>query len=584
MKSWRIVVAVALLHIARTSPASIITTDEETLSCNQFVNIPLEIQSTSSNWSGDALRVEAWRVLFASCAAAGEDGTNSQQHEDIFVGSFAAVPLALNGAATCESATRLPVEYLSSGQWRSGVIQASVAQVVPTLCDAPNPVSQSSISLLSGETLACSASTRVRLASIVDGAWDQFQVELTASDLFPLLCGDELDMPDCLDSTDNDGDGRIDLSDRGCTSRWDADEQTAVGAGIEFSRVDPPDSGQGGQSGWFGVYVWRNGGEGYAALSDHGEHGGNDPIWRWHQSGWVYEGQLSAPNQIRHGFVTNATENPGSLDQHPVTGGQGYSSGRNDLIHNDGIEGGEAICADEKYWNGACQAFGDVNGDGIDDILRSDGTVWDGRSVSPSSETAYGTQIGSGIPMFRSHVYTKAACMGDFGQGKVLTDEGLFDLQGNRVAVLPRQSQIKGGMACGDFDNDGDIDVMFSEGGDDYGYGGTTRLLRNVNNTAFESMPLGGLPATGGLERRYNISYAVDFNGDGCDDLLLADHGMVYESDCEFGWTARQEFYNRGRKAVAHFGDFNGDGRVDFCASLDQSTGHPQCFLNVTDF
>ena len=224
-----------------------------------------------------------------------------------------------------------------------------------------------------------------------------------------------------------------------------------------------------------------------------------------------------------------------------------------------------------------------MTGDGIDDILRSDGTVWDGATVSTSSSGAQGIQIGSGIPMFRSQLYTKAACLGDFGQGKVLTDEGLYDLSGNRVANLPTNGMIKGGMACGDFDNDGDIDVMFSEGGDDYSYGGTTRVFRNIDNTQFEAMPLGGLPATGGLERRYNISYAVDFNNDGCDDLLLSDHGRVYQSDCEFGWTLVQEFYNRGRKAVSRAGDFDGDGRIDFCASLDQQTGHPQCYRNVTD-
>lgn len=387
---------------------------------------------------------------------------------------------------------------------------------------------------------------------------------------------------ECSDGLDNDGDGFVDLADSDCSSGSEQGGQPVIGEAITFQRIDPPGSGQGGQSGWFGVYVWRYGNQGFAALSDHGEHGGNDPIWRWSGSGWTYHGQLTAPNQIRHGFVTNITERPGSKNQHVVTGGQGYGSGRNDLIHLRGTGAGREVCADSRWWNGACQAFGDVNGDGIDDVLRSDGTVWDGTSLTPGQAQARGRKIGSGIPMFRSHVYTKAACLGDFGAGKVLTDEGLFDLEGNRVAVLPRSEQIKGGMACGDFDADGDLDVMFSEGGDDYQADGQTRVFRNDNNVRFVQVGLGGLPASGGLQRRYNIAYAADFNNDGCDDLVLADHGSVFESDCEFRWKLALEFSNRGRKPVAGVGDFDGDGWLDLCASLEQDSDHPQCFRNVT--
>ena len=219
--------------------------------------------------------------------------------------------------------------------WSIGLAAPGIVRlfrVKPGSCYRPiavplRPFNKNAIPLTGGGSIDCGSNVRLAVGGEVNGADTTLEVQTKASDLFPLLCGEQPEFTQCSDGSDNDGDNRVDLSDFGCSSRWDNDETQLVGPDVEFVRRDPPTSGQGGSSGWFSVFVWRNGGDGYVAMSDHGEDGGNDPIWRWHNGGWAYEGRMSSPNQVRHGFVTNATESPGSNDQHPVTGGAGIHIG-----------------------------------------------------------------------------------------------------------------------------------------------------------------------------------------------------------------------------------------------------------------
>lgn len=365
----------------------------------------------------------------------------------------------------------------------------------------------------------------------------------------------------CDDGTDQDCDGSDEIT--GQHAECPLPNPPTPGGQVAFEEIDTPAHGSGSQT--FGVYIWGT----KVGLTDHTKPG-NDPVWDY-SSGFTYSGQMSQSASIRNGRTIKL-----STGVWPVSGMSGFGSGSPDVVHVNGEA--RFLCA-SKWASVECQGFGDVNSDGIDDILLSTGVVWDGATLVTAAQDAApsGTVIGSGISMFVSGWYTKAACL---WTDRVLTNDGLFDLQGNLLTTIP-DTQIKGGFACGDFDNDGDTDVTYTDGGHDYNPGGATRyVLRNDGDT-FTQMSLGGLPDGGGYERRYNLPSTPDFNGDGCADLVLPDHGKAYVSGCDFtfvevlSWTAAGIY-----KPVATVGDFDQNGLPDICAS----TGGPsaKCFRNVT--
>lgn len=354
----------------------------------------------------------------------------------------------------------------------------------------------------------------------------------------------------------------------------------APGGTIAFQQIDTPSHGNGptgSNAGWFGVHGWREGPDAYVALHDHNDPDGNDPQWRWDDAAgaWVYHGQMSQVAQIRHSDKITL-----AAGEFPTTGGQGFGSGRNDTVHF----GGQAhwICVPTQYYMGACHGYDDVNGDGIDDILRSDGVVINGATLSlvPASQ-GFPTLnvIGSNIPVQASASHTKPVCM---WLDRVLTGQGLFDLQGNSIASLPAGDRVKGGFACGDTDQDGVPNwVFYSEGGDDSQPGGTSHLL-SIENDQLTELPLGGLPAAGGQQRRFNLSVVADFNSDGLDDLVLPDHGKVYQANADMTFTEVHTFPRSTKIPLGSVVDFNGDQKPDLCVTPLVTQSHAVCYLNVT--
>lgn len=367
------------------------------------------------------------------------------------------------------------------------------------------------------------------------------------------------------------------------------DPDPQPGGTIVFERIDTPVHA-GGDTRFFGAYAWNDGVNGYAAVHDHAR-GGNDPIWRWREAtkDWEYFGQLQLQGATHHAGIRHAGMLVTASGRWPVSYGPAFGSTATDMdrVHINGQN--QALCALTKWWQGACQGVGDFDNDGVDDILRSNGDLLGGSSMAYGAETAAGTVIASGFDMFESRIYTKAVCI---WHNRVLTDKGLFDENGLLVSAIPgggaepvedeTSPGIRGGFACGDFDGDGDHDVYYSEGGDDYTASGTAHLLRNNGNDTFTDVIAGsGLPAGGGIQRRYTISSAPDFNGDGCADLLLDDHGKVFQSGCDLTFVDTGTVIPlHNNKPQLNDGDFNIDGKPDFCGTTNK--GQAICFRNIT--
>lgn len=409
-----------------------------------------------------------------------------------------------------------------------------------------------------------------------DISWNTGQVSLLdIASRLGASCTDDIIPPptECADGLDNDGDGLIDSLDPGCSDGTELPDNTPPPAGgnLSFTRVETPSHGP-TVSGWFSAFVWQ----GKVGLLDHSTGGGNDPIWSYNGS-FAYDGQLSTPAGPRAGRTITLPSGTW-----PVSGRGVQGSGNPDILH---INGQSHYLCDSKWGSEECQGWGDVNGDGYDDVLVSNGTVLDGASLVtlPNEGAPSGTVIGQNIQLFRSSWWTKAVCM---WQDRVLTDQGLFNLQGNLIASIPsvpspEGPDIKGGFACGDFDDDGDIDVTYTSGGPDDAAGGVRYLLRN-DGDSFTDVGLGGLPATGGVLRRWSYSLSEDLNNDGCNDLVLTDHGEIYESNCDMTFTFVQSIHVSDRMPGASIGDIDGDGLKDVCVTPDKADTFAICYFNDT--
>jgi enediyne biosynthesis protein E4 len=131
------------------------------------------------------------------------------------------------------------------------------------------------------------------------------------------------------------------------------------------------------------------------------------------------------------------------------------------------------------------------------------------------------------------------------------------------------------GIATGDYDNDGDLDLYFSNSGASFRFAGPPRLLRNIGQGRFEDVRTAGVNADAwswGTE-------FLDFDSDGWLDLYLAvEYSTISGND--------RLFRNRGDGSFADVSDRSGTstGRATFGAATGDYDNDGRPDLVVGDF
>jgi hypothetical protein len=222
-------------------------------------------------------------------------------------------------------------------------------------------------------------------------------------------------------------------------------------------------------------------------------------------------------------------------------------------------------------------AVGDFNGDGYPDLVV--GT--DGGSAFVLLNKADGTgSFGSAVPYSAGGSRPRFVAIGDFNGDGVL-DLALSNFGNNTVGILqgvgdgtfkPLSTTVAlasganpAGLAVGDFNGDGQLDLAVAESGT----GSVSILLGKGNGTFSAGQPVksGGSP---------NAIAVGDFNGDGFLDLAVAKdvNTTVVNVFSGFG----DGTFNLGDQISADIspvslavGDFNGDGILDLAVANNKS-------------
>lgn len=249
-----------------------------------------------------------------------------------------------------------------------------------------------------------------------------------------------------------------------------------------------------------------------------------------------------------------------------------------------------------KPTRGMVAVWADADGDGFLDVFISNGggaskdapTLFFGSQSEPGS---FRPVLTGDVPEIRS--YGAAAAWGDYdGDGDVdlmavtgvVPPNPFFRNDGGGMLVRVNPSPIEtaggptagGGMAWGDYDNDGDLDLLVTAGVGEDG------LYRNEGNGSFKLVPGAPGPTVGAI---VGVVWA-DFDNDARLDLLLANRegrpclfrglGDGRFERIQTGPLANQSEFSNGI-AVS---DFNRDGRMDV-AMANWPGGAPAVYANV---
>lgn len=312
-----------------------------------------------------------------------------------------------------------------------------------------------------------------------------------------------------------------------------------------------------------------------------------------------FSGEVALPNGRSAGAVFADYDNDAWPDLYVA----GYADQH--LFHNEGGRGFTEVAlppmASQDRVIGA--SWADYDHDGLLDFFVATYGCTDcggGPKGRPSASRLYHNEGGSRfadvtdlLPVDARTGFTFIGTWGDFdddGRLDLYLAKDVFGRRGLPVNALIRNdgpgcggwcfsdisrgsgADIRAnamGIAVGDYDNDGDLDVYFSNSGASFRFTGPPRLLRNMGDGHFEDVRTAGVNADAwswGTE-------FLDFDSDGWLDLYLGVEYSIISGDDRL-------FRNRGdgsfadvsdrsgtSTGLATFGvataDYNGDGRPD---------------------
>jgi enediyne biosynthesis protein E4 len=211
-------------------------------------------------------------------------------------------------------------------------------------------------------------------------------------------------------------------------------------------------------------------------------------------------------------------------------------SGKLNFVHDNGAAGGKLL---PETMGSGCAMF-DYDGDGDQDILLINSCAWPQNQLADKPLSTIGLFANDGKGNFVN----------------VTTDAGLD------VSVFGM------GVACGDYDNDGRVDVFISCLGKD-------RLFHNVNGKFVDVTDQAGV---GGADDAWSTSSGwFDYDRDGDLDLLVCHYvqwSREFDSSQEFRLTGSKErAYGRPQNFGGTFPSlFRNDGNGVF-ADVSESAG-----------
>jgi YVTN family beta-propeller protein len=260
---------------------------------------------------------------------------------------------------------------------------------------------------------------------------------------------------------------------------------------------------------------------------------------------------LVGTNSNRNGIGARAYVTAGGKRQlQEVSGGSGYFS-QNSLPLEFGLGGTTIVDTLEVRWpSGLVQKFSGV---AVDQAITVQEVVFTDKTSGPLGGPGLGTGVAWGdydgdgdLDLYSPNV----------GNSKLYRNEGGGVFADATSGPLGNNGNNAEGAVWGDYDNDGDLDLYVANNGQ------ANKLFRNDNGT-FADVTSGPLGDTG---LGTGVAWA-DFDRDGDLDLYLANNGAnkLFRNDGASGFVnvATGLLADAGATYGVAWGDYDGDGDLD---------------------